>query len=82
MADYHGKLIMDGVSQGPILDRMETGDELRLIHSFGKVTRLYIEEAYTYQQRRVYVTDKMGILYGDELVPTHRNFLKTDEGNW
>ncbi|SDW98874.1 hypothetical protein SAMN05444487_108127 [Marininema mesophilum] len=76
MADFHGKLIMDGVPTGPILNRMEPGDELRLVHSFGKVTRLYIKEAYTFQHRRVYVTDKMGILYGDELAATPKHSVE------
>ncbi|MFC4076778.1 hypothetical protein [Salinithrix halophila] len=67
MATHKGKFVMGGVEAGPTLNAMEAGDELQLLHGFGKVTRLRIKESYTYRRRRVYVTDKMGIVYGDEL---------------
>lgn len=68
MAKVRGKFVMGGVQSGPILNQLEVGDELSLIGAFGKVTHVKIVESYKFEGRKVYVTDKLGLIYADEVV--------------
>ncbi|EGK12583.1 hypothetical protein ACFQ49_01735 [Kroppenstedtia eburnea] len=69
MAKYRGRYVFGGTKSGEVLDQLQPGDELSLIGAFGKVNQLKILESYRYNNRRVYVTDGMGLIYADEVVP-------------
>lgn len=69
MAKYRGKYVFGGTESGEVLDYLQPGDELSLIGAFGKVNQLKILESYRYNSRQVYVTDRMGLIYADEVVP-------------
>ncbi|OYD07628.1 hypothetical protein [Paludifilum halophilum] len=67
MAKYKGKFVMGGVETGQVMDQLQTGDELSLISAFGKVIKLTIQNTYRYDGRRVYETDRLGLIYADEV---------------
>ncbi|MFD1425628.1 hypothetical protein JOD24_000302 [Kroppenstedtia sanguinis] len=69
MKKYRGKYVFGGTKSGEVLDQLQPGDELSLIGAFGKVSQLKILESYQYNNQRVYVTDGMGLIYADEVVP-------------
>ncbi|PTM59540.1 hypothetical protein [Desmospora activa] len=68
MAKVRGKFVMGGVQAGPVLNQLEVGDQLSLIGAFGKVTDVDILESYKYDGRKVYITDKLGLIYADEVM--------------
>ncbi|MDR6225098.1 hypothetical protein [Desmospora profundinema] len=83
MAKIRGKFVMGGVQSGPVLNQLEVGDELSLIGAFGKVTNVNILESYKFDGRKVYVTDKLGLIYADEVVavsiPAWRKAVAKDQ---
>lgn len=81
MAKYRGRFVFGGVDSGKVMDNLRVGDELSLIGAFGKINDVKIKETYRYQNKRVYITDQLGLIYADEVVavnmPTWKNGIFT-----
>ena len=69
MAKYRARSFLAEPNPERFCDQLQPGDELSLIGAFGKVNQLKILESYRYNNRQVYVTDGMGLIYADEVVP-------------
>jgi hypothetical protein len=67
MASYRGKYVMGGAKTGQPMDWLQPGDELSLVTA-GKNIKLSVKDTYRYENRRVYVTDRFGLIFADELV--------------
>lgn len=71
MALYIGKYEMGGVRTGTIMDWLQPGDEITLVSAFGKKINVKVKSAYYYDNRKVYITDRFGLIYADELASVH-----------
>lgn len=67
MAQYRGKYVMGGLETGQGMDYLQAGDELSLVSAFGKEVKVMIQHSYLYDRRRVYETDRLGLIYADEI---------------
>lgn len=75
MAKYTGRFELGGTSSGRAVDWLQPGDEVQI----GKNRRFKVKQAFTYENRKVYVTDTLGIVYGDELVVYRTPRLETKD---
>ena len=71
MARYVGKYEMGGVRTGMIMDWLQPGDEITLVSGFGKKINVKVKNTYYYDNRKVYITDRFGLIYADELASNH-----------
>lgn len=71
MARYIGKYEMGGVRTGTIMDWLQPGDEVTLVSAFGKKINVKVKNTYYYDNRKVYITDRFGLIYADELASAH-----------
>lgn len=67
MARYIGKYEMGGVRTGTIMDWLQPGDEITLVSAFGKKFNVTVKNTFYYDNRKVYITDRFGLIYADEL---------------
>lgn len=75
MAKYKGRFELGGTTSGRSVDWLKPGDEVQI----GKSRSFRIEQAFTYENRKVYVTDSLGIVYGDELVVYRTPIIETKD---
>ena len=71
MARYIGRYEMGGVRTGTIMDWLQPGDEITLVSAFGKKINVKVKNTYYYDNRKVYITDRFGLIYADELSSNH-----------
>jgi hypothetical protein len=71
MARYIARYEMGGVRTGTIMDWLQPGDEITLVSAFGKKINVKVKNTYNYDNRKVYITDRFGLIYADELASVH-----------
>ncbi|MBA4494326.1 hypothetical protein ACFO25_05425 [Paenactinomyces guangxiensis] len=77
MAKYYGKYEMNETQTPNAMTWLQLGDEVHLVNRVGKKMGFTVKNTYKYNNKIVYVTDRFGIVYADELrnvpVPSLQN---------
>ncbi len=67
MATYYGKYEMNESQSPNSMTWLQPGDEVHLVNRLGKNMKFTVKQAFEYNNKIVYVTDRFGIVYADEL---------------
>lgn len=67
MAKYYGRYEMNENQIPNAMTWLQPGDEVQLVNRVGKKIGFTVKNTYKYMNKIVYVTDRFGIVYADEL---------------